>query len=81
MTSSIFNFSSFFFIFLHFFSLFYTFALMRFSVSFCLSGTSAEILDDSVRNRIASGRLNTVQWKEVVRSAHSLQMPTTATMM
>jgi 2-iminoacetate synthase ThiH len=44
-------------------------------------GTSAEILDDTVRERIAKGRLSSAQWKETVQAAHSLLLPTTATMM
>ena len=48
---------------------------------FVFKGTSAEILDDTVRNQIAKGRLNTVQWKEVVRAAHSVGIFTTSTMM
>jgi FO synthase len=46
-----------------------------------LPGTSAEILDDSVRARIAPGRLNSAQWIEVIETAHELGIPTTATMM
>jgi FO synthase subunit 2 len=44
-------------------------------------GTSAEILDDAVRRRLAVGRLTSAQWIEVIRSAHELGIPTTATMM
>lgn len=46
-----------------------------------LPGTSAEILDDSVRQRIAKGRLSTAEWCEVITSAHSVGVPTTATVM
>jgi FO synthase subunit 2 len=46
-----------------------------------LPGTSAEILDDSVRAQIAPGRISTEQWIEVVTTAHELGIPTTATMM
>jgi 7,8-didemethyl-8-hydroxy-5-deazariboflavin synthase CofH subunit len=46
-----------------------------------LPGTSAEILDDEVRARIAPGRLTSAQWVEVITSAHELGIPTTATMM
>ncbi|MBI4457228.1 MAG: 5-amino-6-(D-ribitylamino)uracil--L-tyrosine 4-hydroxyphenyl transferase CofH [Acidobacteria bacterium] len=46
-----------------------------------LPGTSAEILDDELRNRISPGRINTAQWIEVITTAHSLGIPTTATIM
>ncbi len=46
-----------------------------------LPGTSAEILDDAVRARIAPGRLTTEQWIEVITTAHELGIRTTATMM
>jgi FO synthase subunit 2 len=46
-----------------------------------LPGTSAEILDDALRDRISPGRISTAQWLEVIRTAHELGLPTTATMM
>jgi FO synthase subunit 2 len=46
-----------------------------------LPGTAAEILDDEMRNRIAPGRIRTAHWIEVIRTAHALGIPTTATMM
>jgi 7,8-didemethyl-8-hydroxy-5-deazariboflavin synthase CofH subunit len=46
-----------------------------------LPGTSAEILDDSVRNRISPGRITTAQWVEVISTAHKLGIRTTSTMM
>jgi len=46
-----------------------------------LPGTSAEILDDRIRNQISPGRITTAQWIEVITTAHSLSIPTTATMM
>lgn len=46
-----------------------------------LPGTSAEILDDPLRQRIAPHRISVAEWIEVVRSAHALGIPTTATMM
>lgn len=46
-----------------------------------LPGTSAEILDDRIRDRISPGRITTAQWIEVVTTAHSLGIPTTSTMM
>src|SRR5262249_61507996 len=46
-----------------------------------LPGTSAEILDDAVRERIAPGRISTAEWIEVIRAAHELGIPTTSTIM
>jgi 7,8-didemethyl-8-hydroxy-5-deazariboflavin synthase CofH subunit len=46
-----------------------------------LPGTSAEILDDAVRDVIARGRITTAQWIEVVTTAHELGIRTTSTMM
>lgn len=46
-----------------------------------IPGTSAEILDDGVRRRLAGGRITTSEWIEVIRTAHELGMPTTATVM
>jgi 7,8-didemethyl-8-hydroxy-5-deazariboflavin synthase CofH subunit len=46
-----------------------------------LPGTSAEILDDGVRKRLAGGRITTAEWIEVIKSAHALGIPTTATLM
>lgn len=46
-----------------------------------LPGTSAEILDDDLRDRISPGRITTAQWKDVITTAHSLGIPTTSTMM
>lgn len=46
-----------------------------------LPGTSAEILDDEVRDVIAKGRITTAQWIDVITSAHRLGIRTTATMM
>lgn len=46
-----------------------------------LPGTSAEILDDEIRDVISRGRISTGQWIEVVTTAHALGIPTSATMM
>jgi FO synthase subunit 2 len=46
-----------------------------------IPGTSAEILDDRVRKRIAGGRITTSEWVDVIRTAHSLGIPTTSTIM
>jgi FO synthase subunit 2 len=46
-----------------------------------LPGTSAEVLDDRVRARIAPGRISTAEWIDVVTTAHALGLPTTSTIM
>jgi FO synthase subunit 2 len=46
-----------------------------------LPGTSAEILDDAVRARIAPGRISTAEWCDVIRTAHTIGLPTTSTLM
>ncbi len=46
-----------------------------------LPGTSAEILDDNVRERLAPGRISTAEWVEVITSAHALGLRTTSTVM
>jgi len=46
-----------------------------------LPGTSAEILDDRLRKRIAPTRISTDEWVRVIRCAHELGIPTTSTMM
>lgn len=46
-----------------------------------LPGTAAEILDDEVRWVLTKGKLPAAQWIDVVTTAHSLGIPTTATMM
>ena len=46
-----------------------------------LPGTSAEILDDEVRDVIAPGRITTAEWIEVVRGAHEIGLRTTSTIM
>ena len=46
-----------------------------------LPGTSAEVLDQPVRDRIAPGRINVAQWTEVITTAHRLGIPTTSTIM
>lgn len=46
-----------------------------------LPGTSAEILDDEVRNRISPGRIPTADWIRVISTAHRLGIPTTSTIM
>ena len=46
-----------------------------------LPGTSAEILDQGVRDKIAPGRITVSQWIEVITGAHDLGIPTTSTIM
>ena len=46
-----------------------------------LPGTAAEILDDEVRAVICADKVNTAEWLDVVRTAHSLGLRTTATIM
>lgn len=46
-----------------------------------LPGTSAEILDDSIRDRISPGRISTAEWIDVIQTAHKLGIPTTSTLM
>ncbi|HEX4994671.1 MAG TPA: radical SAM protein, partial [Methylomirabilota bacterium] len=41
-----------------------------------LPGTSAEILDQEIRDRIARGRITVDQWVEVITSAHALGIRT-----
>ena len=46
-----------------------------------LPGTAAEILDDEVRAIICPDKITTAQWLEVVETAHTLGLKTTATIM
>lgn len=46
-----------------------------------LPGTSAEILDDALRDTISPTRIRSSEWIELLSTAHSLGIPTTATMM
>jgi 7,8-didemethyl-8-hydroxy-5-deazariboflavin synthase CofH subunit len=46
-----------------------------------LPGTSAEILDQEIRDLIARGRITVAQWLEVITSAHALGIRTTSTIM
>ena len=46
-----------------------------------IPGTAAEILDDSVRRSLSPNKLKVRQWIEVIRTAHSLGIPSTSTMM
>jgi FO synthase len=46
-----------------------------------LPGTAAEILDDEIRAIICPDKINTQQWVDVARAAHSLGLHTTSTIM
>ncbi len=46
-----------------------------------LPGTSAEILDQNLRDEISPGRIRVDQWTEVITTAHELGIPTTSTVM
>tara|TARA_Y100000994_G_scaffold245368_1_gene246863 strand:+ start:269 stop:1573 length:1305 start_codon:yes stop_codon:yes gene_type:complete len=46
-----------------------------------LPGTSAEILDQDLRDKISPGRITVNQWKEVISTAHEIGIPTTSTIM
>src|SRR5918996_3146933 len=46
-----------------------------------LPGTSAEVLDQELRDVISPGRIHVDQWVEVITTAHELGIPTTSTLM
>jgi len=46
-----------------------------------MCGTAAEILVDSVREKICSQKIPTTEWIRIIREAHGLGIPTTATIM
>lgn len=46
-----------------------------------LPGTAAEILDDNVREIISVNKLKTAQWVNIIKTAHSLGIPSTSTLM
>ena len=46
-----------------------------------LPGTSAEILDQKLRDKISPGRITVKQWEEVIKGAHKIGINTTSTMM
>ena len=46
-----------------------------------LPGTSAEILDQKLRDTISPGRISAQDWETVIRSAHGIGLRTTSTMM
>jgi 7,8-didemethyl-8-hydroxy-5-deazariboflavin synthase CofH subunit len=46
-----------------------------------LPGTAAEILDDEIRNILSPRKIKTARWVEIIKTAHSLGLPTTSTVM
>ena len=46
-----------------------------------LPGTSAEILDQALRDKISPGRITVKDWEKVIKSAHKMGINTTSTMM
>ena len=46
-----------------------------------MCGTAAEILVDSVRDRICREKIPTAEWVRIIKEAHNLGIPTTATIM
>ena len=46
-----------------------------------LPGTSAEILDQRLRDKISPGRISVEDWETVIKSAHNIGINTTSTMM
>ena len=46
-----------------------------------LPGTSAEILDQELRDKISPGRISVKDWEKVIKNAHKMGINTTSTMM
>ena len=46
-----------------------------------LPGTSAEILDQEIRDKISPGRISVKNWEKVIKTAHKIGINTTSTMM
>jgi 5-amino-6-(D-ribitylamino)uracil---L-tyrosine 4-hydroxyphenyl transferase len=46
-----------------------------------MTGASAEILVDSVRKQICPNKVSTAEWVKIIKEAHSLDIPTTSTIM
>jgi 7,8-didemethyl-8-hydroxy-5-deazariboflavin synthase CofH subunit len=46
-----------------------------------IPGTAAEILVDRVRKLVCPAKISTRRWLEIIRTAHELRIPTTATML
>ncbi|GHB17515.1 hypothetical protein GCM10007094_01260 [Pseudovibrio japonicus] len=46
-----------------------------------LPGTAAEILDTDIRQQLTRNKLSTDKWVEIIKTAHEVGIPTTATIM
>jgi FO synthase subunit 2 len=46
-----------------------------------LPGTAAEILDQTMRDKISPGRISVNKWIEVIKTAHKIGIPSTSTIM
>ncbi|MEM9350554.1 MAG: 5-amino-6-(D-ribitylamino)uracil--L-tyrosine 4-hydroxyphenyl transferase CofH [Pseudomonadota bacterium] len=46
-----------------------------------MPGTAAEILDTEVRKKLTKNKLSAERWEEIIRTAHEVGIPTTATIM
>ena len=46
-----------------------------------MPGTAAEILDTDIRQQLTKNKLSAERWVEIIRAAHGVGMPTTATIM
>ncbi|TLX82536.1 MAG: 7,8-didemethyl-8-hydroxy-5-deazariboflavin synthase subunit CofH [Thaumarchaeota archaeon] len=46
-----------------------------------LPGTAAEILDQTLRDKISPGRISVKKWIEVIKTAHKIGIPSTSTIM
>ncbi|MBN1431281.1 MAG: 5-amino-6-(D-ribitylamino)uracil--L-tyrosine 4-hydroxyphenyl transferase CofH [Methanomicrobiaceae archaeon] len=46
-----------------------------------MCGTAAEILVDDIRKKICPGKVSTGEWVRIIKEAHNLGIPTTATIM
>ncbi len=59
----------------------HTLAYLKESGLDSMPGTAAEILDDEVRKRICPQKIKSDEWVSIVKEAHRLDIPTTATML
>lgn len=46
-----------------------------------MCGTAAEILVDAIRKKICAQKVSTAEWVRIIREAHTMGIPTTATIM
>lgn len=56
-------------------------ALMKEAGLGSMCGTAAEILVDSIREKICAQKISTEEWVRIIKEAHNLGIPTTATIM